>query len=149
MSFSPELIWFVAGLALILSEFMLPGIILVFFGAGAWLTALTSWLGLTPGWTSQMLTFAVSSVVLLVILRRRFRTRFFGYVGADQDPAANLDDLAGHEVVVRGAIPAGGSGEVEYKGANWKARSADALVDGQTAVIVRTDGITLMVRPQD
>ena len=42
MSFSPELIWFVAGLALILSEFMLPGIILVFFGAGAWLT-------LTPG----------------------------------------------------------------------------------------------------
>ena len=149
MSISPELIWFVAGLALILSEFMLPGIILVFFGLGAWLTALTSSLGLTPGWTSQMLTFAASSIVLLVLLRRRFRSRFFGYVGGDQNPEYNLDDLAGHEVKVTLDIPAGGSGQVEYKGAAWQARSDQALASGANAVIVRTEGITLVVRPRD
>jgi membrane protein implicated in regulation of membrane protease activity len=149
MSFTPELIWFIVGLALILSEFMMPGIILVFFGLGAWLTALTSWLGLTPGWGSQLITFAVSSVVLLVLLRRRFRSRLFGYVRNDQDPELNLDDFAGQEVTVLADIPAGGIGHVEYKGASWQARSERALAGGTTAVITRADGITLVVRPRD
>ena len=50
MDFNPVLIWFLIGLALVLSEFMLPGIILVFFGLGAWAVCLTTWMGLTGGW---------------------------------------------------------------------------------------------------
>ena len=69
MEFSPILLWFVLGLILVLSEFVLPGVILVFFGIGAWITTLTVWWGWTGGWTSQLLTFAISSVVLLVVLR--------------------------------------------------------------------------------
>jgi len=38
-------IWFIAGLVLILLEFVVPGVILVFFGAGAWVVALGMWLG--------------------------------------------------------------------------------------------------------
>ena len=53
----------------------LPLGVLVFFGAGAWLAALTTWLGLTPGWSSQLLVFGVSSVLLVVLLRRRLRLR--------------------------------------------------------------------------
>ena len=34
MDFSPQLIWFLIGLALVLFELMAPGIILVFFGMG-------------------------------------------------------------------------------------------------------------------
>jgi membrane protein implicated in regulation of membrane protease activity len=149
MSFDPVLIWFLVGLALILSEFMLPGVILVFFGFGAWLAAITTWLGLTPGWTSQLLMFAISSVLLLVPLRRWFRARFFGYVGGDQNPEDNLDDLAGHEVVVKTAIVPGKDGQVEYKGATWSARSESNLTAGDAACIVRADGITLVVRPRD
>ena len=149
MHFDPVLIWFLAGLALILSEFMLPGFILVFFGIGAWLTAIATWLGLTPGWTSQLLTFAISSVLLLIPLRRWFRARFFGYVGGDQDPEVNLDDLAGHDVIVPSDIQPGGVGQVEYKGAAWQARSESALAAGTAAVITRSDGITLVVRARD
>ncbi len=72
MSFDPVLIWFLAGLALILAEFMIPGVILIFFGVGAWMTAVTAWLGITPGWTSQLLTFAISSVVMLQLMPSRF-----------------------------------------------------------------------------
>lgn len=149
MHFDPVLIWFLAGLALILSEFALPGVILVFFGLGAWLTAATTWLGVTGGLTAQLLTFAFSSVLFLVVLRRRFRTRFFGYVGDAQSPENNLDDMTGQEVIVTSDIPAGGIGEVEFKGAPWSGRSEAHLTAGTPAVIVGVEGITLVVRARD
>jgi membrane protein implicated in regulation of membrane protease activity len=148
MDINPVIIWFVAGLVLILSEFMLPGVVLVFFGAGAWLTALTSWLGLTPGWSSQLLVFGVSSVLLIVLLRRRLRLRFFGHVGGEQDPVDNLDELAGEHVVVTRAVTPEDGGQVEYKGAAWQARSETPLEVGQRAVVTAVDGITLIVRPR-
>jgi len=149
MHLDPVLVWFLLGLGLILSEFALPGVILVFFGLGAWLTSLTSWTGVTPGWSSQLLTFAVSSVVLLLLLRRRLRLRFFGHVGGTQDPSHNLDDLAGEAVVVTTAVvPGGGDGRVEYKGAEWRARAEVPLAVGDAAVVTAVDGITLVIRPR-
>jgi membrane protein implicated in regulation of membrane protease activity len=148
MTFNPVLIWFLAGLALLLFEFTVPGIILVFFGIGAWITALTTWAGLTGGWTSQLLTFAVSSVVLLVFLRRRFRTRLFGHLTGGQDPQDNLDEFRGQVVVVTQDIDPEQGGRVEYKGADWSARCNLALPAGCRAVILSVDGITLVVRPE-
>ncbi len=149
MHFDPVLIWFVAGLALVLAEFTLPGVILVLFGLGCWLTAATTWLGLTAGWTGQLLTFTVSSILLLVFLRRRFRTRFFGYVGDNQDPTDNLDDLTGQQVTVTEDILPGATGRVEFKGAGWSARCETALPVGAVGIIERAEGITLVVRPRD
>lgn len=150
MEFTPELIWFLLGLGLILSEFFLPGIILVFFGAGAWVVALTTWIGLTGGWPSQLLVFTFSSVILLVILRRRIRTRFFGHVSDNLDPNINLDEFAGQTVTVIAAINAGeAGGKVEYKGANWSARAEVDIAAGQQATILNIDGLTLQVRPQN
>ena len=149
MPFDPILIWFIAGLALILAEFLVPGIILVFFGTGAWITALTTWIGWTEGWTSQLLTFAISSVVLLIVLRRWFRSRFFGYVGDDHDPEKNIDEFEGQSVKVIADIEPGGTGgRVEFKGARWKATSDNSIPAGSQAVIIAVDGINLKVRPQ-
>ena len=149
MTFNPVLIWFLAGLALVLFEFTVPGVILVFFGLGAWITALTTWAGLTGGWTSQMLTFAVSSVLMLVFLRRWFRARFFGHMTGDQDPLDNLDEFKGQTVVVTVDIDPVTGGKVEYKGADWSARCDTALTAGTRAEIVNIDGITLLVRPEE
>lgn len=149
MEFSPVLIWFLVGLALIISEFMLPGIILVFFGLGAWVTAVTSWIGLTTGWPSQLLCFALSSVVLLVLLRRKFRNKFFGYVGDDHGLDDNIDEFQGQVVLVTRDIgPGPGQGSVEYKGAPWEARSDQSIAAGQRAIIKSVDGITLVVEPE-
>ncbi|MBU8872040.1 MAG: NfeD family protein [Gemmatimonadales bacterium] len=149
MPFNPLLIWFIAGLALVLAEFMVPGVILVFFGVGAWITALTSWLGWTDGWTSQLMTFAISSIVLLVVLRRRFRSRFFGYVGNTQNPDENMDEFTGKSVkVIADIAPGDDTGRVEFKGASWKATSDTPIITGALAVIVSVDGINLKVRPE-
>jgi len=148
MSISPILIWFLAGLALVLLEFAAPGVILVFFGLGAWITALTTLLGLTPGLTSQLLVFGISSVILLVVLRRWFRKRLFGHTSGDQDPLENLDTPAGDKVLVTVAVvPGSDAGRVEYKGAEWEARAVEPIAAGEPAVIVETDGITLVIKP--
>lgn len=147
MTFDPILIWFLIGLALVLSEFMLPGIILVFFGVGAWIVALTTWMGLTGGYTSQLLVFAVSSILLLVMLRRWFRAKLFGHKGDEQNPFDNLDDLTGETVVVTEEVTPDG-GKVEYKGAAWSARSDTPLPAGSRAVVMAAEGITLVVRPE-
>lgn len=149
MSFSPLLIWFLIGLALVLSEFMLPGVILVFFGMGAWTAAVTSWIGLTPGWTSQLLVFAVSSVIYLVLLRRWFQARFMGFEGDHQNPSNNIDEFQGQVVSVLEDIdPETGDGKVEFKGAGWSARSEVFIAAQQRARVIGVDSITLLVEAE-
>ncbi len=144
---SPVVLWFVAGVILILSEFVVPGVILVFFGAGAWLAALGAWLGLTPNLSSQLIVFAVSSVLLLVFLRRRFRDGFLGKVSEEGLTGDNIDDEVGGVVVVLEAMTPGAKGRVEYKGATWQALCEAPLAKGDRAIITAHEGITLIVKP--
>jgi membrane protein implicated in regulation of membrane protease activity len=96
-----------------------------------------------------LLTFGISSVVLLLVLRRWFRSRFFGYVGDEHDPESNIDRFEGQTVKVIAAIDADhDEGKVEFKGAAWKATSDTTIPEGKRAVIVAVDGISLKVRPE-
>ncbi len=70
--FLPEIIWFVVGIFLLFLEFILPGVIICFFGAGAILTAILTWIGLLPNLASQLIFFLVSSLLLLIFLRKYF-----------------------------------------------------------------------------
>ncbi len=146
MSFSPTLIWFLVGLALVLVEVAAPGVILVFFGLGAWIVALTTQVGLTGSLASQLLVFTIASVALLFTLRKWVRSRFLGHVSDEQNPAANLDEFAGQTViVVREILPGSLEGKVEYKGAQWNAIAEETIAEGERAVITGVDGITLLV----
>ena len=60
MSISPEIIWFVIGFVLILVEFAIPGLIVIFFGLGAWVVSFTCWLELTTTLQAQMAVFTVA-----------------------------------------------------------------------------------------
>lgn len=143
---SPVVVWFVLGLFLIVMEFFVPGVILVFFGAAAWIVCLTTWVGLTATSTSQLLLFAIASVCLIAVLRRWVRDKFSGHVTDIQNLEVNLDEFTGKPVVVLDPIvPGGMDGAVEFKGARWKAVSEEPLNKGDAARIVSHDGITLKV----
>ncbi len=148
MPLNPVVVWFLAGLLLILSEFMIPGVILVFFGVGAWLAALGAWLGVTPGLGAQLILFAVTSVLLLVFLRRRFREGFLGKVSEQGLAVDNIDGEVGGVVIVLEDMQPGGKGRVEYKGAAWQALCEAPLHKGDRAVITAHEGITLIIKPQ-
>lgn len=145
---TPAQIWFIAGLVLVITEFTTPGVVLVFLGLGAWCASLTAYLGWTASVGSQMAVFAVSSLVLLIGLRRFFKSWFMGFTKANPDASRDLDDYIGRQVRVITPIAAGGDGKVEFKGAHWNAVSPAALAVGDHAVITRMDGLTLTVEPR-
>jgi membrane protein implicated in regulation of membrane protease activity len=147
MSLDPALIWFLVGVGLALLEFAAPGVILIFFGAGAWVVAVTTWIDLTPSLQSQLLVFAIVSAVLLAALRRWISGKFSGHVTGVQDPQANLDEFTDKPVeVLEDVVPGQSGGKVEFKGATWSARSDEMIRTGETAVIERIDGLTLIIR---
>ena len=143
---NPVIIWFLIGLGLALAELAVPGVILIFFGLGAWLAALTTWLNLTTSLDSQLLVFAITSVVLLVLMRRWIKGRMYGHVKEEQDLNVDLEEFVGHRVTVTQPIEPGRSdGRVEFKGAGWHAIADETIPAGEQAVIEKVDGITLKV----
>ena len=140
----PAIIWFIAGIILILLEFGAPGVVLCFFGAGAILTSITTWLGLTDSVTTQTLMFTLSSVGLLIGLRRWVKSWF---VGDSEDVSANVEDeFTGREALAMSDFEKG-SGLVEIKGARWKAKSDADIKSGDTVIISKREGLTLHVEP--
>lgn len=140
-----HLLWFVVGFCLVIAEFALPGVVVVFFGLGAWLTSLATWLGWLKDPGMQSLFFAVASLVLLFGLRRWVRDWFMGLQETGTAQQAE-DALEGVEVRVVSAIESGGQGKVELRGAQWNARSDQALQPGTLAIIERRNGLILHVR---
>ena len=97
LSFSPVLLWFLAGIVFLALELVLPGLIVFFFGIGAWCAALAVFLFPIP-LTTQLLIFLVASLVALLLLRSTLKKVFLG---------RTLDVDA-----MNGAIPADATGEI-------------------------------------
>ncbi len=147
MEINITILWFLLGLILALLEFAAPGVILIFFGMAAWIVAVGTYFKLTSSIESQLLLFAVSSIMLLVSARKWIKGKFYGHVSKVQDPAKNLDEFSGQSVVViKDVIPGKKVGVVEYKGATWSAISEDQIKKDEVAIITGLDGITLKIR---
>jgi membrane protein implicated in regulation of membrane protease activity len=150
MTPNPTVIWLIIGLLLVFAEFAAPGVILIFFGAGAWVVAITTYFGFTPSLESQLLSFAAASILLLVTLRRRISGSLHGHVSNVQDPGKNLDEFSGKTVVVLKDVgPGRADGLVEFKGSSWKAVSDEHIAREKVAVISDIEGITLKIRREE
>ena len=143
---NPGLLWFIAGLVLLLTELFAPSLILIFFGLGAWVvTAL--YLLFNIGFPTQLIVFAVSSIMLLVFLRKKLKPVFLGYVSSKQNSGQNMDDFFEKEAVVVARIEPGKPGKVEFNGVAWDAVS-DSSIDVDTRVkIIDRSGLKLKVVP--
>jgi membrane protein implicated in regulation of membrane protease activity len=72
----PAVVWFLIGLGLLLLELILPGLVIIFFGAGAWITALVCVVtDINLNW--QILIFLVASLLGLVLVRKYLKRKFF------------------------------------------------------------------------
>lgn len=142
-----EIIWFVAGLIMILMEFVQPGLVIVFFGAGAWVVSLLTYLNILETLTSQILAFGIVSLGLLLGLRKWVKDKFHGHIGGQQNLNENLDEFTGKSVVVlEDVLPGKPGGRVEFKGATWQAAADETITKGETASIVSMDGLTLKIK---
>ncbi|HYF34961.1 MAG TPA: NfeD family protein [Prosthecobacter sp.] len=144
---SPALLWFIGGFILILAEFVTPGFILVFLGLGAWVASLAVRLGWADTLGAQTAVFAGSSLVLLLMLRRWFKSWFLGF-SQQAVTAGALEEYVGKSVRVITTVAPGLQGKVEFKGAQWNAEASEELLPGATGVITDVDGLCLRIRPQ-
>ncbi len=142
ISFSPALVWAVIGLLLLIAELATVTFILCFIGLGALIVAFTTWLGITPSFSSQLIVFSVSSLLLLALLRKTARRLFAGH--ADVPP-----DYAGQKADVVKSIPAGGEGTIQYRGSDWIAFSdaPQSIPEGAVVQIEKIEGIRAKVKP--
>ena len=131
-------------LGLMLAEFVIPGLVVFFFGIGAWVTALICWL--TPiGINGQLILFIAVSVVSLLALRKWLKGVFYGHVTGEQSLTEDLQDFVGERAVVTHAIAPKHPGKVELHGTDWPACSEQDIAVGTSVEIVAKKNITLTV----
>lgn len=137
--------WIILGLVLVIAEFAISGLVVIFLGLAALLVGVLVWLGLLDSLVWEITLFAVLSLVLLVGARRYLRELLFGREtqGATSEDSAGL---VGARATVQGTFE-NGIGTVRYRGALWQAQSSDDLNDGQMVRILRHEGLWLTVAP--
>lgn len=144
----PELIWFLVGLVLLIMEFTLPGLIIFFFGVGAWIVAIVCFFNsyVYGSINAQLIIFIISSVLSLLILRKWVKGVFMGHSGAKQDLREDLKDFVGERATVIQAITPKAGGKVEFHGTNWEANADGDIAVGAVVEIIGKDNITLKVK---
>jgi membrane protein implicated in regulation of membrane protease activity len=139
----PAVIWFLVGLGLLLLELALPGLVILFFGAGAWVTALVCAItDISLNW--QIFIFLIASLLGLVLLRRYLRKRFFSK--SDKETEDPLEEFIGKKALAVDDFKDGG-GTVEFKGTRWTARCDEPVKKGEWVTILSKESLIFTVKP--
>ncbi len=145
----PEIIWFLIGLALLIMEFVLPGLIIAFFGVGARRVALVCLFSnyVQGSGNVQLTIFILSSVLSLLCLRKWLKGVFLGHAVSKQNLKENLEEFIGQKAVVKEKITPKAGGKVELHGTNWLAEADEEIAEGTVVKIIGKENITLKVKP--
>lgn len=142
-----SLYWLIAALLLGAVEAVFPAGIFLFFAIGALAASLLALAVGTITW--QVLCFAVTALLSLVLLRQRWRRLFSGkLVPAGESPAHPLEGQRG---TVRETVSSAQPGVVEVGGSFWRAvvDAGEAPLMAGASVVVRgalpQDGLILRV----
>ena len=106
----------------------MPGLVLIFFGVGAWVTALVC-LVFDIDINTQLFIFLGSSLLSLALLRRALKKRYMNTKETDGDDIE--DEYIGQTAVALNSFTAGQTGKVSFKGSSWHAESNEAVSEGQ------------------
>jgi membrane protein implicated in regulation of membrane protease activity len=129
-------------------EFVLPGLIIAFFGIGAWIVALVCLFSnyVQDSVNVQLTIFILSSVLSLMCLRKWLKGVFLGHAVSKQNLKENLEEFIGQKAVVKETITPKAGGKVEFHGTNWAAEADEEIAEGAVVEIIGKDNITLKVK---
>lgn len=138
----PWWIWVLAAFLLLIIEFFSTTAHIGFFAIGAFIVAILVGAGASMPLWSQLLIFAISSVVLLIFVRPII-VRKLGL-----NKVVVVDTFVGERATALDDIAVAGNGKVELRGSTWSARNVGAtpLNRGQECIVDSIDGLTLCVR---
>lgn len=137
--------WIVLGFALIVLELFIPGLVVIFLGAGALIVAFLQWIGLLESWPASISAWIGSSVLFLVFLRGLCKKFLPGEVSkgnVDED-----DEAFGAVVDVMDTVRSDNAeGRIKFRGTTWSAKCIEGKIKaGEKAKIVYRDNMTWIV----
>ncbi len=141
----PELIWFGIGLILLLMEIAVPGLVIFFFGVGAWVVSIICFIT-DISLNAQLILFLISSIFLLLVLRHRLKSLFYGFSSSKDNMSEDMQEYVGQAAIVRSEIKGKIKGRVEFHGTNWDAIADDNIPNGADVEIISKDNITFKVK---
>ena len=141
-------IWFAAALALALSEFIVPGFFIMFFGISAALVGVLRLLGIVQSLIPCLALWLLMGMGLFFSVGRFLRKHAQG----ERTVAVIDEDAAAYNQVVDVTVaiePGGKDGRIRYQGSTWKARtlSGKAISAGGKARIIDRDNLCWIVEP--
>ena len=144
--FTPEVLWFAAGIILLIMEFSAPGIFIMFFGVGAVITGLTCMI-FEPSLTVQLVIFLTSSLILLFSLRTWLKKIFFGKrTEGEEDLDDTTDTFVGERAVVTDSITSAVTGRIELHGTEWTAEADTDIRKGTPVEVIGKRNLVLKVK---
>jgi membrane protein implicated in regulation of membrane protease activity len=142
MDFSAWQIWLLVALLTGVAEMLLPGFVMLWFSAGALVTALVAALGL--GINGQLAAFSVVSLALFASSRTLFKKAF---MSGGSRMKTGVEAMVGQEAVVTESLSEPHGGTVRINGELWTARSlGGAIPAGERVVVEQVEGLKLWVR---
>lgn len=141
-----EIIWCFIGIVMLMSEFICPGFVILFFGIGALAVALICmFTGISIN--AQILIFLVVSLITLFSLRKWVKNVFRGIATCKNRMQKNIDSYVGETAKVVEEIKVNSTGRIEFHGTTWNAISPTDIPKGTTVVIEEQNNLTFKVRP--
>jgi membrane protein implicated in regulation of membrane protease activity len=142
-------IWFGAGAVLMLAEFVLPGLVVVFLGLGAMLVALGRWLHLLEGEISSFTTWFIISLVLVISLRQLL-ARFVPAETSYQSPEEDLNAYGTVVEVLEAVDDRNSDGRIRFQGSSWPATCPEgSIASGNKARLLYRDNVVWVVESAD
>lgn len=138
--------WLALGLILAVSEFFVPGFVIIFFGAGAILTGIVKLIFSGLGDGAALLIFSLSSLISLILFRKTWIGGKVVHDGNSPESGDVDESCIGRKVSVVEPIAPGKPGKVELNGVNWTAESDETISAGAFVTVTNRDGLTLKVR---
>lgn len=137
LTFSPWLVWFLAGIAIMLAELAVPGFVIIFFGLGCWGASVVA--AFSPdSYSAQVAVFVIVAVASLMTLRKVAMRVFVGRSeGQETEDSGNVP--VGSRITLDQDLEAGQVGRVRFRGTMWDAISEDRILAGSDAEITGVD----------
>jgi len=139
-------IWWFIGLAFVLAEFFLPGLVAVFLGLGAFLVAALAHFGIITGVVQELVAWFVSSLFFLFTLR--FAVIMYYPSDTKKENVNEDDEVIGQITTLIEGITEDEKGRIRHSDSTWPVMSENGenINAGEEVEIVGRDNLTWIVK---
>lgn len=135
--------WLVVGVLLLVAEVLTMAALLIFIGLAALIVSGLTFVGALNGLPMQLVTFSLASIVSIVFLRKHLAVIFGGK--SSEVSLAPLDDTDLINAKGKVTIAENGALSVIINGTKWDAKGGGNLKEGDSVVVTKVDGISLVI----